>query len=204
MRYYNGSAGNDFYTASITSGGFPNPDYWESWVMSGNGGNDTLLGGPKNDTLHGGEGNDVLQGNAGNDYLNGGSGNDALVGGDGNDLLNSGYGNDSLLGGYGNDKLNGGDGNDFLIGESGNDTLTGGAGADIFAFKFLSEKIDVITDFKSWEGDKILISKSGFGTDSSSLFYYDNGTGGLFFSGQQFATLQAGLSFIPNLHITFF
>lgn len=187
MRSYNGGAGNDFYTASITPGGFPFPDYWESWVMSGYGGNDSLTGGLKNDTLYGGYGNDYLDGWSGNDYLDGG------------------YGNDTLLGWYGNDKLNGGDGNDFLKGEAGNDTLTGGAGADIFAFSSLSDKIDVITDFKYSEGDKIQISKSGFGADSSSQFYYDNGTGGLFFSGQQFATLQAGLGsgFIPSLDITF-
>lgn len=154
MRSYNGSAGNDFYTASITSGGFPNPDYWESWVMYGYEGNDTLVGGPKNDTLVGG---------LGNDFLAGGDGRDALWGG-----ANSDY----LQGGSGNDSLDGGDGSDILRGDATypnnqfeKDVLTGGGGADTFyifnfnpnggyGVSYLGSSYAIVTDFKYWEGDK--------------------------------------------------
>ena len=163
MRYYNGGAGNDVATASITPGGFPNPDYWESWVMSGYGGNDSLTGGPKNDTLNGG---------LGNDFLVGGGGNDFLVGGDGRDALWGGANSDYLQGGYGNDYLDGGDGNDTLRGDSTSpnnqteqDILTGGRGADTFyifnfnpnggyGVSYLGSSYAIVTDFKYWEGDK--------------------------------------------------
>jgi Ca2+-binding RTX toxin-like protein len=136
MRYYNGGAGNDVATASITPGGFPNPDYWDSWVMSGHGGNDTLTGGPKNDTLAGGLGNDLLVGGSGSDFLTGGEGNDRLIGG--GKFYNS---------------------REY-------DTLTGGLGADTFDLFYFSAMHEtsvsylgtghaIITDFKYWEGDKI-------------------------------------------------
>jgi Ca2+-binding RTX toxin-like protein len=69
----------------------------------------------------------------------------------------------TLTGTTGNDTLTGGTGNDTITGGLGNDTLTGGAGADLFIFNSLADGIDTITDFNPAEGDKILISASGFG-----------------------------------------
>lgn len=54
----------------------------------------------------------------------------------------------------GNDTITTGSGNDVLIGGKGNDTLTGGLGADTFVFAPSSGR-DIITDFKSEQGDKI-------------------------------------------------
>jgi Ca2+-binding RTX toxin-like protein len=62
--------------------------------VNGNGGSDTLVGGPGDDVLEAGEnyngpdnGNDTLIGNAGGDVLYADPGADALSGGPGNDLL---------------------------------------------------------------------------------------------------------------------
>jgi hypothetical protein len=62
-----------------------------SWV-SGDGGNDTLIGGEGNDTLKGDytsedAGNDILFGNGGNDTLSGNAGDDTLTGGSGSDTF---------------------------------------------------------------------------------------------------------------------
>jgi Ca2+-binding RTX toxin-like protein len=128
----------------------------------------------------------------------------AFINGTGNTLNNSLTGNtaDNLLdGGNGKDILTGGAGNDILVGGFGNDNLTGGTGADRFAFNTPSEGIDIITDFKGSQGDKIVISAAGFGgglvagasISSAQLvlgttanqgfgqFLYEGGTGQLFF-----------------------
>ncbi|WP_442940870.1 hypothetical protein [Nostoc sp.] len=59
------------------------------------------------------------------------------------------------------------------MGSAGNDTLVGGAGADIFlyntnaAFNGSAIGVDTISDFKSSEGDKILLDKTSFSTITS-------------------------------------
>ena len=79
------------------------------------GGNDTLIGGAKDDFLIGRNGNDYLKGGDGNDDLFGSDGNDYLSGGNGDDYFNGGSGNDTLYGGLGNDTLYGHDGIDWLL-----------------------------------------------------------------------------------------
>jgi Ca2+-binding RTX toxin-like protein len=129
--YYNGDNGNNFKPALSEWQWFPPGWVWNSWVMWGRGGNDSLTGGPKDDKLWGGSGNDVLYGGSGgNDKLYGESGNDYLSGNSGNDYLYGGIDNDKLLGDSGNDKLYGESGNDTLLGGSGNDYLSGGDGFD--------------------------------------------------------------------------
>jgi Ca2+-binding RTX toxin-like protein len=144
--------------------------------------------------------NDTITGDSQNNLLFGGLGNDTLIGGLGNDYLDGGDGNDSLDGGLGNDTLIGGLGNDTLFGGLGNDTLIGGNGADRFVFNSLSEGIDIITDFNSVQGDKIQVSKVGFGAFSLNQFTYNSITGGLFFQNNQsaavqFATVQNPINF---------
>jgi uncharacterized delta-60 repeat protein len=73
-------------------------------------------------TLSGDDGDDVLIGSKAGDYLDGGNANDILNGGDGNDLLLGGAGADNLEGGRGNDSLDGGVGPDRLSGGDGVDT----------------------------------------------------------------------------------
>ena len=98
MGTYIGNNANNYFKAHTEKGGFLNLfNVWKSWTMSGNGGNDTLIGGPKNDTIYGNSGNDYLYGNGGNDYLSGGSGNDYLDGSTGNDTMYGGTGNDTFV-----------------------------------------------------------------------------------------------------------
>ncbi len=60
-----------------------------AWFF-GDGGSDTLTGGPGDDVLVGGDGNDALAGNAGRDVLLAGAGADVVTGGPGDDLLVNG------------------------------------------------------------------------------------------------------------------
>ncbi|WP_448660351.1 beta strand repeat-containing protein [Sphingomonas sp. CJ99] len=113
--------GNDRVTLAGNSG--PN-----TVILSGNGGDDELIGGEGIDNLDGGAGVDLIEGRGGNDTLSGGDGNDIARGGAGNDDFFDGLGDDRMEGGTGDDqfrvKLNegysvrdvidGGDGNDLL------------------------------------------------------------------------------------------
>lgn len=83
-RYYHGTSGNDYARATKTRRWYWT-DYWESWEMHGNAGNDTMIGGEADDFLFGYSGNDRLEGKGGDDYLNGDAGSDTMIGGTGND-----------------------------------------------------------------------------------------------------------------------
>jgi len=65
-------------------------------LLTGAGGNDSLIGYASADSLSGLAGEDVLDARAGNDTLDGGAGSDTLIGGLGNDtyLMGRGYGAD--------------------------------------------------------------------------------------------------------------
>ncbi|MBD2471938.1 calcium-binding protein [Nostoc sp. FACHB-145] len=106
------------------------------------------------------------------------------------DVLRGGAGNDILNGGASNDILNGAAGNDILVGGAGNDILNGSLGADNFVFNSKLDGIDTIQYFGRGEGDKIQISKIGFGVADLSNFSYNDATGALFFQGTQFATIE--------------
>ena len=84
----NGTAGNDWLSATNNNGG----------TMYAGDGDDGLNGGSSNDTLYGGSGNDTLSDNDGNDILDGGTGTDGLNGGNGTDtyVFAKGYGNDTV------------------------------------------------------------------------------------------------------------
>jgi Ca2+-binding RTX toxin-like protein len=127
-------------------------------VMNGNTGNDQLSGAEGIDLLRGGQGNDTLNGDGENDVINGNREDDLLIGGDGNDLLRGGRGKDILIGG---------NGQDILIGDLDFDILTGGADADTFILGANASEVpvnateaDLITDFNTAEGDKIVIIAS--------------------------------------------
>ncbi|PHK13988.1 calcium-binding protein [Nostoc linckia] len=133
----------------------------------------------------------VLTGGTGNDVLTASNSWTFLFGGDGADNLTGGTGYDNLVGGTGNDTLSGNAGNDTLVGGVGNDILTGGVGADKFVFNSNLEGLDIIKDFSRVEGDKIQISKAGFGGITNfNNFSYNDATGALFFQGTQFATIE--------------
>lgn len=124
-------------------------------ILNGNDGNDTVFGGYFDDIVNGDSGDDRLFGGYHDDTMDGGSGDDRLFGGYHDDIIDGGSGDDLLFGGGHNDLLNGGSGNDSLRGDMGEDTLTGGDGADRFIFDSL-DSLDLITDFDSNQGDKIV------------------------------------------------
>ncbi|WP_263432544.1 calcium-binding protein [Nostoc sp. MS1] len=160
-----------------------------------------------NNTADGNDGTDILRGvefvrfGSGNTYavVTGTTGDDVLTasnawsymyGGNGNDSLTGSASNDTLIGGAGNDTLAGRDGNDTLVGGAGNDILNGGVGADKFVFNSKLEGLDTIVYFDRNEGDRIQVSKVGFGVTDVSGFSFNDATGGLFFQGTQFATID--------------
>ncbi|MGI1662651.1 beta strand repeat-containing protein [Palleronia sp. KMU-117] len=91
----NGFNGNDTLNASTAS---------TAWVLSGENGNDSLIGSAQSDILLGGAGDDFLSGGDGADQMLGGTGNDTFVGGAGDDA--------------------------FFVGEAGDVVQDGGAGFD--------------------------------------------------------------------------
>ena len=103
----------------------------ELGAINGGAGEDTIVGGVRNDDILGGGGADRLVGRDGNDEIRGGTGADRLNGGAGQDLLLGGGGRDKIRGGAGSDTIKGNFGNDTLIGNGGADRILGGAGNDV-------------------------------------------------------------------------
>lgn len=126
-------------------------------ILSGEEGDDHLVGGKGNDTLIGGAGDDVLDGGAGADTLAGGTGNDTYIVDNIKDVIieNEGEGTDTVqssitwalganlehltltgsaaingTGNAGDNILIGNSAKNVLTGGAGNDTLDGGAGID--------------------------------------------------------------------------
>lgn len=120
-----GNDGDDFVDASAAQIGAVR------LRITGDLGDDTLLGSFGRDTILGGEGADSIGSGDGDDNVDGGNGDDIIQGGGGNDFLAGDLGNDSIDGGDGDDSLIGSFGNDTLLGGTGNDTGIGSFGADI-------------------------------------------------------------------------
>ena len=198
--------GNDFFEAyKEKKAWWRIQKEWKSWTLYGRNGNDTLIGGPKNDELHGEEdsdtlygwfghdtlygdnGDDLLYGDADNDILYGWFGHDNLYGGDGNDLLYGDADNDGLYGGTGNDILYGGANNDFLLGHSDDDILDGGWHNDIL---------------DGWSGDDTLIG--GSGADSFQYWFLQEGIDTIkdfkYWEGDKiFIEMNTFLDTVPNI-----
>ena len=96
-----------------------------------------------------------FRGGAGPDDIRSKKGNDTLRGGLGDDILFAGAGNDWMNGNAGDDLIRGGSGDDVLHGGAGNDVLWGDKGSDFF---HLSAGFDLIRDFDSLSGDRVVIS----------------------------------------------
>jgi Ca2+-binding RTX toxin-like protein len=144
-----GNDGNDLVDASVAQIGAVRlritGDLGDDTLL-GSFGRDTILGGDGADSIiagegdvDGGVGDDIIQGSGGDDFLAGDLGNDSINGGDGNDSLIGSFGNDTLFGGngddigigsFGADVINGQSGDDFADGGADNDALFGGAGND--------------------------------------------------------------------------
>jgi|GEM_PF-3727019 len=92
-------------------------------TLSGDAGNDSLMGTAFNDEINGDLGADRIDAGAGNDTIHGGLGSDVIQAGTGNDRVFGEGGYDTLTGGLGDDTIDGGGGNDVLV-ESGNVNFT--------------------------------------------------------------------------------
>jgi Ca2+-binding RTX toxin-like protein len=158
----------------------------------------------------------------------GNSNSNSIIGNELNNLLVGNDGSDRLVGSAGTDTLTGDGGRDYLVGDTGDDTLTGGEAGDRFVFDILNGDnfrprvmgIDVITDFKRRQGDKIVLDRSTFKSlegqlsfevvrstkqarqseakiayrpGTGAVFYNQNGKAQGFGSGGQFADVTNGL-----------
>jgi Ca2+-binding RTX toxin-like protein len=101
-------------------------------LITGSGGNDTIVGGWGSDSISGANGKDRIFGGDGKDHLLGAAGNDYLDGGLDDDVVSGAGGNDRLFGLSGADYCLGGAGNDVFVTNDGvaNDSLSGGIGTD--------------------------------------------------------------------------
>jgi Ca2+-binding RTX toxin-like protein len=131
-----GSSGNDVIDAS----GFSNGSVF---LDGGLFGQDTLIGGTRNDFIYGGDDANLLYGQAGNDYLSGDRGNDFLYGESGKD---------TLVGGFGGTISNGELEYDYLYGGTEADLFVLGDG---YAPYYLGSGFATIADLSIAEGDKI-------------------------------------------------
>lgn len=140
-------------------------------MLTGGGGQDTLLGYASDDVLLGFEGNDSLNGGTGDDSLHGGAGADTLKAGAGNDLLYGGADADWLEGGEGEDSLHGGAGNDVLVGGTYDAywNTYGSVGSDTYLFG-RGDGQDTLYDHDSSSGaiDKIVFQAGILPTDVSA------------------------------------
>ena len=180
-----GNDGDDFVDASAAQIGAVRlritGDLGDDTLL-GSFGRDTILGGEGadsigsgdgDDNVDGGNGDDIIQGGGGNDFLAGDLVNDSIDGGDGDDSLIGSFGNDTLLGGTGNDTgigsfgadiINGQSGDDLADGGAGNDVLLGGAGNDSLAGGTGDDTIrgNSGNDFlKGEDGDDLIRADSG-------------------------------------------
>jgi Ca2+-binding RTX toxin-like protein len=101
-------------------------------VLTGTGGEDTLVGTDRNDRFTGRGGEDSLKGRRGADRLKGSRGADHLKGNRGNDHLWGSRGNDKIIPGEGNDKVYAGYGDDLIYARDteGEDFIDCGGGFD--------------------------------------------------------------------------
>jgi len=110
-------------------------NYWGYSVaaatITGNSGNNIVIGSANAETVYGLDGSDHLYGKSGDDDLWGGSGNDLLDGGSGGDWLQGEAGDDILIGRAGDDRLIGGSGNDSYYVDSVGDVVVENAGEGV-------------------------------------------------------------------------
>lgn len=194
-----------FSTLSGGSGGNNGSNY-----LSGDEGDDFIVGINNKDTLLGGSGNDTLRGTGNNVYLDGGDGNDIVsiplisfpnpfstqpfFATSEKTTLLGGAGDDSIIGNIGpfaggKNLLDGGDGNDTIVTYAAQDTVTGGAGNDFIrsaTSDFLTSS-GARTSFPGYAGRNILDGGDGndtiiaaFSTDTMIGGAGDDSLSGIF------------------------
>ena len=182
LQVFGGDGNDDISGAALTGS--------QALLAFGEGGNDSLVGGPAADRLVGGGGADSLIGGDGNDQLiggfqidslnspdsdssadtlNGGAGDDGIIADDGSFfpliVRETIGGNDVVQGGNGDDLIFGGFGNDDVYGQGGDDTIAAGPGNDtVLGGWFLFMGAPPLTD-----GDDFIN-----GQDGDDVIYGDN------------------------------
>lgn len=142
-----GSGGDTLDLSRATGGSGVGPTI----TLSGEEGDDIIIGSAYGDTIEGGTGNDLIFAMDGDDVVYGlasgvasGAGNDRIIGGAGSDRLFGASGADVIIGDFageddrkdsvsrieGNDYISAGLGNDAVYGGGGNDEIFGGDGGD--------------------------------------------------------------------------
>ncbi|MEM9217378.1 MAG: S8 family serine peptidase [Cyanobacteria bacterium P01_F01_bin.150] len=186
-------------------------------TLYGGSGNDNILSDGDGGFYYGEAGDDVMFSGLGGETMDGGTGTDLIdhtawngdytfnmVTGTTNyggerytnfENVKMGGGNDKVVGTTGVNNISTGAGNDSLIGGNGRDILSGGLGADRFIFNIGADGGDIIKDFNRLEGDKLQISKYGFGVSSTSQLSFDSRTGDIFANSTKVATLESRPTF---------
>lgn len=120
----NGSVANDVIDASaVTAAQFP---VLTSVTLSGQAGDDRIVGSERADRLFGGTGADRIKAGPGDDTVQGNDGNDRIAGEDGSDWISGGDGDDTLTG-HRDDVASGGAdlAQDWIGGNQGADVIVG-------------------------------------------------------------------------------
>ncbi len=99
--------------------------------ISGDDGDDWLIGTLWSDSISGGAGSDVIFGWGGADLIHGNEDGDVLFGGGGGDEIHGDDGFDIAFGGGGGDCIYGEADSDVLFGQAGEDAMDGGADLDV-------------------------------------------------------------------------
>ncbi|WP_238368344.1 Hint domain-containing protein [Mesobacterium pallidum] len=144
-------------------------------VISGQGGNDTVIGSAHADVITTGSGADSISGGAGDDTITAGDGANTISGGDGADVITSGSGADTIDGGAGADTIDAGGGDDLIAGGTGDDSITTGTGVDTLDLD-PGGGSDIVTDFDMTDDG------SGFTIDQLDVSDLTDGSGGPVYS----------------------
>lgn len=149
-------------------------------TLTGNSGENLLIGWGGIDTINGGGARDSIFGVDGNDILNGEAGIDYMVAGNGEDIMNGGADADEMYGEGGNDTMDGGASfdTDIMVGGDGNDTLFGNSGLGDYDFLYGNLGNDIFYVDTPFD---LVFEQPGEGTDTvyadingAGFYLYDN------------------------------
>lgn len=168
----------------IGSGGF-RATAFESFIIAGGAGKDSISGGNNSDTLDGGGGADKLQGASGEDSISGKTGNDVVLAGAGNDSVTGDSGYDVIDMAQGEDTVDSGSEDDRVsVQASLGDRLTDAEGFDTL----------VVTRVGDWAYQLYNnYSSDGFSAVGYEVLRFTGGTGAENVAGAQFNDVLNGM-----------
>ncbi len=140
------------------------------------------------DNISGNGGNDTIIGSLFADFIDGGDGNDSILAGSGNDTISGGYGSDTITGGTGSDiyVLNNYNQNSITI----TDFATGASGDVLDITDFLNNSVNLVSNPFGSSGYLRLIQDTV--TSANALFQWDqDGAAGTQNTWRTIVTLQS-------------